>query len=433
MRTLVSPDPPRVRGRAPFIGAGIDFLKNPTDFLKAARAEHGDTFFVEAFGFKLLFVFSPAGVRSLYKLPEKQASFVEATRTLIGFKLPPELLHSDMSMFHHLFGRGQMEGYLTHMRDAVREDLAGLGSSGELEIFTHMKMLVHKVAFRCWAGREAASPPHLHELVHLFEKLDPEEAFVHPSRIFITLLTRRAFERRALREVQRVLTHIWQARERRGEREGDVLESLHELYASKPLSDRLALVARDVMILHLASQSNLYAAISWTFVNLLRHPEHLARLRGAGDTTFLDQCAQESIRLAQRSITLRKVVERCSIEDGAVRYEVEPGVFIATMLSVNNSAFADLARFDPSHYENNRIAPRVALPTPEVVSTFGHWIHACPGQRFAMAAIRIAVTEFLSALEMTPRFDSPAPKPGQMGAVARAAEPCMVGYRRRPS
>jgi cytochrome P450 len=431
MPALVRPDPPRVRSRVPFVGAGIDFLRNPTDFLKAARAEHGDTFFLETFGFKLLFLFSPVGVRSLYKLPEKQASFVEATRTLIGFKLPAELLQSDMSMFHHLFGRGRVEGYLSHMREAVQEDLARLGSSGELEIFTHMKRLMHQVAFRCWAGREAASPRYLDELVRLFEQLDPEEAFVHPTRTFVTLLTRKAFERRALRKVQEILTHIWQARERRGEREGDVLESLHELYGSRAVSDRHALVARDVMILHLASQSNLYAAMSWTLVNVLSHPQHLTRVRDTGDTALLDQCAQESIRLAQRSITLRKVVEPCSIEDGVVRYDVEPGVFIATMLSVNNSAYADLARFDPSHYDKNKIAPHVGLPTPEVVSTFGHWIHSCPGQRFAMSAIRITVTEFVAALDMTPRFSSPSPKPSQMGAVARAAEPCIVSYRRR--
>ena len=417
--------------RLPFVGAGIAFLRNPTELLKSARSRHGDTFLLEAFGFKLLFVFSPVGVKSLYKLPEAQASFSEATRTLIGFKLPAELLAGDMSMFHHLFGRGQMEGYLTHMHSALQEHLCELGSAGEFEIFTQMKMLLHRVAFRCWAGREAASPRYLPELVRLFEQLDPEEAFVHPARTFVTVLTRKAFERKALRQVQAILTEIWEARAREQRKEGDMLEDLHELYADRPAADRHERVARDVMILHLASQSNLYAALSWTLVNLLRHPARLARIE-AGDDVLLDQCAQESIRMAQQSITLRKVMQPCSLNDGETTYEVRPGVFVATMLSVTNKAFPGLESFDPAHYENNRISPRVGLPTPEVVSTFGHGIHSCPGQRFALSAIRVTVHELMRALELTPRFASAVPKAGQIGAVARAADPCVVSYRKKP-
>jgi cytochrome P450 len=429
--SLVSPEPPRVAGRLPYVGAGIGFLQNPTAFLTEARARHGDTFLLEAFGFRLLFVFSPVGVRSLYKLPERQASFTEATRTLIGFKLPSELLGSDMSMFHHLFGRGQVEGYLSHMHEAVRDDIARLGAVGELEIFSHMKMLVHRVAFRCWAGREAASARYLPELVRLFERLDPEEAFVHPARAFVTLLTKKSIERRALAAVERILGDIFTERRRQGRSEGDMLEALHELYRDRPEDERRRLVARDVMILHLASQANLYAALSWTLVQLLLHPAHLRAVREDGGATVLEQCAHESIRLAQRSITLRKVVAPCTIDDGARSYELRPGLFVATMLSVNNSAFRGLERFDPDHYDKGRVAAQVGLPTPEVVSTFGHGIHACPGQRFAISAIRIALGEIVRDFELEPRFDRAEPQPRQIGAVARAAAPCVVSYRKR--
>lgn len=426
----VTPAPPRVSGPVPFVGAGVGFLRNPTAFLSETRARVGDTFLLDAFGFRLFFVFSAAGVRALYKLPEKQASFAEATRTLIGFKLPPELLDTNMSMFHHLFGRGQVESYLGHMKDAIREDVERLGASGELEIFAHMKALVHGMAFRCWAGREAASPRFRGRLVELFEALDPEEAFVRPARTLVTLATKKALERRALREVARVLRDVWDERVAAGRKEGDMLEALHDLYASESVDDRHRKVARDVMILHLASLSNLYAALSWTLVNLLLRPLDLARVRD-GDDAWLEQCAHESIRIAQRSITLRKVVAPCEVDDGARRYALEPGVFVATMLSVNNSAFGDLDRYDPRHYERSKIAPSVGLPTPEVVSTFGHGVHACPGQRFAVSAIRTTIGELLRAFDFTPRFSSAAPKPAQMGAVARAADPCVVGYRRR--
>jgi cytochrome P450 len=427
----VRPVPPRVGGRVPYVNGGVALLRNPTEFLARMRALHGDTFLLDAFGFELLFLFSPAGVRSLYKLPEKQASFAEATRTLIGLKLPGELLDADMAMFHRLFVRERVEGYLGHMREAVRADLAELGAWGELDVFAHMKLLVHRVAFRCWAGREAASPRYLSRLIGLFERLDPEEAFVSPARMFVTVVTRKAPERKALREVEAILAEIWRERQRSGRREGDMLESLHEIYADRPERARHERVARDIMILHLASQSNLYAAMSWTLVNLVSRPELLARVSSATDTTLLEQCAHESIRLAQRSITLRKVMQPCDVDDGDVTYRVEPGVFVATMLSVNNSAFAGLEAFDPAHYDKHRVAASVGLPTPEVVSTFGHHVHACPGQRFAIAAIRTTVSEYLAALELEPRFASAVPSPTQMGAVARAADPCVVRYRKK--
>jgi len=131
--------------------------------------------------------------------------------------------------------------------------------------------------------------------------------------------------------VREILSGIWREREQRGAREADLLEALHELYRDAPEATRHERVARDVIILHLASQSNLYAAISWTLVNLLLHPQWQTAVQE--DPALLEACALESIRLAR--------------------------------------------------------------------------------------------------FELTPRFQRAEPKPGQMGAVARAAEPCPVRYRRR--
>lgn len=441
---LISPQPPRVAG-LPLIGAAGPFLRNPTAFLIAMRALHGDAFLLEIFGFRLFFVFSPQGLRSLYELPEDTASFTEATRTLIGLKLPRELLEGDLSLFRHLFTAERMSGFLEQMNAAAQEAVDGLGQSGELEVFQHMKRLVHQIGFRCWVGREAASPRYFSRLVELFERLDPEEAFVHPTRMLRTIATRKAPERRALRSAQAILAEIWSERQRRGVREDDMLEQLHAAYGDVPTETRHARAAKDVMVLHLASQTNLYAAMAWTLINVLRHPDHrrtveaecaaldgdLRDPRALAMLTRLEQCTYESVRLAQRSLTLRKVLQPCRVDTGATTYTLQPGTYVATLLSVTNSAYPTLDTFDPAHYERGRIADAVALPAKEVVSTFGHGRHACVGERFATAAIKIAVAHHLRALELTPRFAAPAPPPGQMGAVARAADPCVIAYRRR--
>src|SRR5262249_47596886 len=151
--------------------------RNPTAFLATLRARHGNAFLLELFGFRLFFVFSPDGLRSLYELPEETASFTEATRTLIGLKLPRELLEGDLGLFRHLFTAERMDGFLTQMQAAAQEAVERLGASGEFEVFRHMKRLVHQIGFRCWVGHEAASPRYFDRLVALFERLDPEEAF----------------------------------------------------------------------------------------------------------------------------------------------------------------------------------------------------------------------------------------------------------------
>ena len=98
---------------------------------------------------------------------------------------------------------------------------------------------------------------------------------------------------------------------------------------------------------------------------------------------------------------------------------------------MTNTAHPGLEGFDPDHYQRGRLRPELELPTREVVSTFGHGIHACPGQRFAVATIKLAVAGYLGRLELTPRFGTARPPPKQIGAVARAEAPCVVDYRAR--
>jgi cytochrome P450 len=211
-----------------------------------------------------------------------------------------------------------------------------------------------------------------------------------------------------------------------------VLDHVYATYGDLPDAARHARVARDVIMLHLGSQSNLYAALAWTLIEIIQHPALLDRIR-AGDDILLEQCVNESIRLAQRSITLRLVLRPLDIALEDRTYRLAPGVLLATMLSVNNvTAAAGLERFDPAHYDGRRLAPTVPLAARELVSTFGHGAHACPAQRFAVTAIRLAVRRLIERYELTARFTTVDPRRRQLGAVARAESPCLVEYRTRP-
>ena len=202
---------------------------------------------------------------------------------------------------------------------------------------------------------------------------------------------------------------------------------------TSPQPRRDQLVARDVIVLHLGAQSNLYAALAWTLANLLAHPDDLARVR-AGDDDLLERYAYESIRMAQRShhAAPGAAPDRRRRRTTAT-YRLAPGVLITTMLSVTNTTPRPGPR--PLRPRPLRGPPARASPAScpprswSAPSATGS--HTCPAQRFSISAIRVAVYGLLDAYELTPQFTSPRPLTRQIGGVARADRPTPVRYLRR--
>jgi cytochrome P450 len=433
-RTLpsIDPMPPRAPANLPWIGSAVSLLRRPTGFLKRTREALGDTFVVDVFGYRLFFVFSAAGVRRLYALPEKEASFGLATFTLVfKHKIPLELAMGRRNRPHDLFGSQEIESYLEDLEAAVGHEMAAMGSAGTFEAFSWARRLGHRLGLGCWAGAEAASPRHLDRLVPLFDRLDTSDSFVRPWRAVFATATGKRIERRAMRGIEAVIGEILDERERSGARRDDFLDHIARSWSDVPPGERAQQVARDVMIIHMGAQSNLYAALAWSLVDLLLRPELLARVL-AGDDALLERCANESIRMAQNSLTLRQVMQPLEVDDGVRTYRLAPGTVLATMLSVNNTTAAPgLDTFDPDHYEGRKLSKNVPLEARELVSTFGHGRHSCPAQRFSISAIRIALRRLLERYELEPAFSEATPRPRQLGAVARASKPCRVRYRVR--
>jgi cytochrome P450 len=427
----VRPMPPTTGGPVPTWQAAWGLLRDPTAYLRRKRETLGDTFVVDVAGHRLLCLFSPHGVRSLYGCAERDASFGLATFELIRRKVPDELFVGRRNTPHDLFHRREVDRYLVALEEAVGWEIDDLGPAGQFEVFGEARRLGHRLGLASWAGVEAASPRYLNRLVPLFDALDGSDAFVHPARTLLTTATGKLRERRAMHAIERTVSDIWTERRRRGVDIDDFLSQLYESFADLPPGERDIEVARDLILIHMGSQSNLYAAIAWTLVNVLLHPEVLAGVR-AGEDGLLERVAYESIRLAQRSLTLRQVVRRLEIDDGRRSYTVDPGVMIATMLSVTNtSAAPGLERFDPDHYQGRRLSRSVELPTKEVVSTFGHGIHTCPAQRFSVEVILVCVRTLVERFDFEPLFADATPRARQIGGVARAGRPCRVRYRAR--
>lgn len=400
---------------------------DPVESLRSARDALGDTFVVESGRDRLMFVFSPDALRDLYALPESVASKGLADYRMLLRKLPKELFADRRTFAHDLFGAQDVEGYLGHLDVAIARQIEELGDAGSFEVFALARRLGHRLALGCWIGDDAGVPPLLDELIADFERLDGAEAFVHPERVAGS--TDRSAERAALARVEVIVGELLAA----GAADDGFLAEIDRRWEGATGSERAAGVTGDVVLLHIATMTNLFAALGWTLALVLLHPDARARVE-SGDDAFLERCVLEAIRLGQRSIMMRTVLQPCEIDDGATRYRLEPGLVLATMVPLTNtSAAPGLTGFEPDRWAGRRLRDEAALPARELVTTFGHGPHRCPAQRFSLSAIGRAVRQLVDAYELTPEFDEVVPLPLQIGGVARAGTPCPVTYRRRNS
>jgi cytochrome P450 len=187
----------------------------------------------------------------------------------------------------------------------------------------------------------------------------------------------------------------------------------------------------DIALIHIASMSNLFAALGWVLVDLIAHPEELAKIR-AGDRALAEACCLESTRLAQRSIMARYVLAPVELDVGDTTHAVSPGVTIATLLSLTNtSAGPGLDAWRPSRWHKRRIAEPAALAASELVTVFGHGRHTCPAQPYSLSAMTTTINRLFGAFEFEAAWVTrPRPVRTQIGGVARAA-PCPVTYTPR--
>jgi cytochrome P450 len=331
--------------------------------------------------------------------------------------------------------------YLTNLDRALEHTATELGPAGSVDVFDLMRRLGHRMGLASWAGPGSAEGEAFERLVRAFDTLDGSDAFVHPDRMAAVAATDKRAERTALDEVADAIAGAV-SRLDDGETGAHTLFSRvvdawsSEADAVRPSEDvRLRGIALDVGLILIASMSNLAAALGWALVDLVEHPDHLARVRAGGpDSADLAQrCALESTRLAQRSIMTRTVLSAVEFDTGAVTYQVPPGSTIATLLPLLNTSVAPgLQRWDPDRWTRHRLTEQDALPSPVLVTAFGHGRHSCPAQPFSLAAMTAASTHLLRKYELTPRWTAhPRPVPAQIGGVARAAGPCLVDYASR--
>ncbi len=425
---VISPMPPLAAG----LGLPWDVpTDDPVAALADARQAQGDTFVVDSGGDRYLFTFSPTGVRSFYALPEERASKGMADWRMLRRKLPDAIFVGRRTLPHQLFGRDDVADYLTNVQRALGAMVAELGTAGQTDVFALARRLGHRVGLASWGGPGSSDGSRFDRLAQAFDALDGADSFVHPEAMAAVAASHKAVEIDALAAVT---TELGAALGDLPGHEGEhpLFVRIAEQWRGAPSDERSAGVAMDIALIHIASMSNLFAALGWALVDLLDHPGDRERVR-SGDRSFAEMCSLDSTRLAQRSIMARYVTEPVTLDTGEAVHHIERGVTIATLLPLTNtSAAPGLSVWDPHRWNRRRLADTSSLAAVELVTVFGHGRHTCPAQPYALSAMTTVLIGLLHAFDFEPGWaDRPLPVRAQIGGVARSAEPCLIGYRRR--
>jgi sterol 14-demethylase len=186
------------------------------------------------------------------------------------------------------------------------------------------------------------------------------------------------------------------------------------------------------------------ATSAWALIEMLRHPEHLARVTaeldqiyaGDADVSFqalreipaLENVVKETLRLHPPIIFLLRTACQDFRYDG---WTIERGKLVAVAPVVSHhdpACFRDPERFDPDRYgpgrEEDRAQPWAWIP-------FGGGPHRCLGASFALVQLKAIFSVLLRRYV----FELAAPpetyRDDHSRMVVLPRQPCRVRYRRR--
>ena len=254
-------------------GVGLPWdvpVDDPVAALAAARAAHGDTFVVDSGPDRYLFTFSPVGVGGFYALPEEQASKGVADWRMLRRKVPDEVFADRRTLPHELFGREDVSDLPRQRRPGARRHRRPSSATpGEVDVFDLTRRLGHRVGLASWGGPGSADGDR-------FDRL--------------AVAVRRARRGRGLRAPRRHGRGRGVGPGRRAGRPGrGGRRSCRPRSTSCPASRTTTRcspgspprgptsptptgasgIAYDVVLVHFASMSNLFAALGWAFVDLI--------------------------------------------------------------------------------------------------------------------------------------------------------------------
>ncbi|UGT41610.1 cytochrome P450 [Nocardia yamanashiensis] len=335
------------------------------------------------------------------------------------------------------FSGRQHEGYAAVMTGETAKFAERLGATGEFELAEEFGRLVMNIAARAFLGDRFATEIG-GDFFGRFRWFSKQMTFA--PRFVPT--AGRILGARAGRSLKADLTEMLVVRRRTPLPEPDFLQTLAGATYSDgtPVPDDV--LVNLVLLLVWAGHESTTGHLSWALLDLLRHPEVLARARveadavlGAGPIDLdgvsrlrvIDACVHET----ERRYPIAPVLIRNAVADMEIGgYAVPAGTQVFTSPAVNHRLPEEHS--DPDGYRPDRYLGADAKQERAKLMGFGGGLHKCLGTRFAKLEMTIILAELLRRYDL--ELTTGTPRPDLRAKSRWPAAPCTIAYRvRRPA
>ncbi|MAC27730.1 MAG: cytochrome P450 [Myxococcales bacterium] len=409
--------PPRLRRHLPLLGHMAEFALNPMALLRRAVAQGGEVVEIDLLGQDVVLLTGPEAHEAFFRAPDDQLCRREAYKLMtpifgegVVFDAKGKRLDEQMKMVMGMLRDKRMRRYPPVLVDETRKELAGWGASGEVDLLGFRKELTLYTSSRCLVGDEfrGGMDAEFRRLYGDLEKGITPLAYLHPHLPLPSFRRRDAARRELVGRVERIV----EGRQAAGDNPDDGMQLLLE--STYKSGERLTPheITGILIALMLAGHHTSAGTITWVLVELLRHPEHLARVQAEVDAAwaseggetlsydairqmpYLHLVAQEVLRLHPPLIFLFRKVLR-DFEYGG--YRIEAGKMLCASPGVahrQESTFPHPDGFDPERFA------RGEADNPFAFISFGGGKHKCAGNAFGLLQLKALVATVLRDHEL---------------------------------
>jgi sterol 14-demethylase len=443
--------PPRVSGGDHPTGHLEELRADPIGLMERVRAECGDVGVFDLAGRDVVLLSGAEANEQFFRAPEEVLDQAEAYPFMtpifgegVVFDAPPERRRE---MLHNQALRDKfMRGHAATIAAEVEAMVAAWGDEGEIDLLDWFAELTIYTSSACLIGPRfrAQLDGRFAELYHDLEQGTDAIAYVD-AYADIESFRRRDAARVGLVALVQAIMEARAAEPPPAEDDRDLLDVLMSI-TNPDGTDRFSADEVTGMFISMmfAGHHTTSGTAAWTLIELLRHPDELARVddelselyAGGAEVSYqalremprLESAVKEALRLHPPLILLLRVAKE-DLEVGGCA--VTAGQMVGASPAVSNRIagdFPDPDAFDPGRYldprDEDRLNPWTWIP-------FGAGRHKCVGSAFAMMQLKAIFSVLLCdyAFELAQPADSYRNDHSKM--VVQLAQPCTVRYRRR--
>jgi sterol 14-demethylase len=440
-------EPPRASGGLPFLGHLLELRRAPIALFQRVRDECGEIGEIRLARQPVVMLSGEAAQEAFFRAPDEQLDQAAAYPFMtpifgrgVVFDASPE--QRKQALRNQALRDKMMRGHAQSIAAETERAIAGFGDSGTIDLLDFFAELTLYTSSTCLIGqtfREELSRDFAHDY-HELEKGTDAFAYVNP---YLPLPSFRRRDRARARLVERIGA-IVERRKAAGPEPRDLLDILirvkHADGSPRFSVDHITGIFISMMF---AGHHTTSGSAAWTLLELLRHPDVLARVVAEQDALVAEggevsyqalreipelECAiKEALRLHPPLIVLMRKVQR---DFHYKHWTIAAGKTVAVSPAVSNrmpECFPEPDRFDPDRYKPGREEDQQLfawLP-------FGAGRHRCVGAAFAMMQLKAILSVLLRSCAFELAQPPETYRNDHSKMVVQLAQPCCVRYRRR--